>query len=422
MKKKRVVIIAINTPGYYSLAIHYLKLYSCLDISLKKKCEVYTVEYDLTIADVSILSNLSKLQPDLIAFSCYIWNTNKVIALSRKIKKILPMTKIVLGGQEVTNSSVNYLEKYPFVDIIVDGEGEQVFKEILLSMIEDEFSSLKDIRCILYRDGTDIRKNLPSNYVLRLDDIPSPYLEQEVKIPSKSHLGIMIDHIRGCPNNCAFCFEAMRCNSPRSFSIERIKEEVTWAESRGYDYFHILDPILCLNNQKKMEAMNLTFKDIFHKKDYTVSVEVYAENITDKNVTLLDCYHIFDIGLQTINPLTNRNINRKFDIDRFVTGFSLIKKQGKKTNIYLIYGLPGDDYDLFMEGICFADSLKPSAILLNKLCVLDGTPLRHNAAKFNISFEIDPPYYIISNSTYSYSDIVKSESFSQNFVRYYVSA
>jgi radical SAM superfamily enzyme YgiQ (UPF0313 family) len=419
MRIKRAVIIAINYPGYYSLAIHYLSLYAYLDASLRKKCKIYTAEYGLNVNDSSIINNVTKLQPDLIAFSCYLWNINRVIPLCTRIKELLPLSKIVLGGQEVTNSTINYLERYPYVDIIVDGEGERAFREILYSMIEDEFHSLKEIRGIQYRDETGIIRNPPSTPMVNLDDIPSPYLAGKVNIPEKSLLGIMIDHVRGCPNTCAFCFEAMRCNSPKAFSLDRVKEEIAWAKSKGYDYFHIMDPVLCLNSPKRMETMNTIFRNIFHKNNYRVSVEVYAENINKNNILYLDCYHIFDIGLQTISPSTNSNINRKLNLDKFVEGFELIKKLNKKTNVYLIYGLPGDTYDTFMDGISFVDSLKPSAIFLNKLCVLDGTPLRHNPTKYNLSFEMKPPYEIISNMTYSYNDIIKSDSFAQNFMRYY---
>lgn len=419
MKKKRAVIIAINCLGYYSLAIHYLQLYTYRDEYLKNNCKIYTAEYDLNVDGASIVHNLVKLDPDLIAFSCYIWNIERVIQLAGQIKEILPNTKIVLGGQEVTNSSINYLATYYFLDIVVDGEGERPFKNIIHSMVDDEFQSLKLIPGIQYRDKLGIFRNPPLSNDINLDDIPSPYLEGKVNILRQSRLGIMIDHVRGCPKQCGFCFEAMRCKIPKAFSLERIKEELKWAKLNGYDYFHILDPIIGLNKFNEMQTLNCIFKDIFQKEPYRASVEIYAEQINRNNYQFLDCYHIFDIGLQTINPLANTIINRKLILKKFVQGFELINSLRRNTNIYLIYGLPGDNYDEFLKSIYFAEQLKPSAIFLNKLCVLDGTPLRHKATKFQINFEKKPPYKILSNLTYSYSDIIKSQFFARNFMRYY---
>ena len=419
MKMKRAIVISLNCPGYYSLAIHYLKLYACLDHYLNKRCRIYTVEYDIFINDISILKNLEKLAPDLIAFSCYVWNIQKVLPLALKCKKLLPESKIVLGGQEVTHSTIDYLARHPFLDFIVDGEGERVFKKILYSMVEDNFHSLGEIRGIKYRDSCGIQETPPSEAIKTLDEIPSPYLSGSVKIPEKSRLGVMLDHVRGCPKKCEFCFEGTRCDTPRAFSVERVKEEMVWAKAKGYDYFHMLDPILGMNSPRRLAALSDAFSETFHNYPYKVSVEIYAENLNDKNIDYFECYHIFDIGLQTINPLTNKNISRKLNLDSFIRGFELIKVRRKTTNVYLIYGLPGDNYDEFMEGICFVDSLKPSNIFLNRLCILDGTAFRHKAAEYNFEYETNPPYEVLSNITYSYNDIVKSESFGKNFMRYY---
>jgi anaerobic magnesium-protoporphyrin IX monomethyl ester cyclase len=419
MKMKRAIVISINLPGYYSLAIHYLKLYACLDRFLEKRCKIYTVQYDINVDDTCILRNLEKLAPDLIAFSCYVWNIQRVVPLAEKCKQLLPASRIVLGGQEVTNSTVEYLVQYPFLDIVVDGDGERTFRKILYSMVEDSFHSLKEIEGIRYRDSCGIHVAPPSEPLKDLEEVPSPYLSGSVKIPEKSVLGVMIDHVRGCPKRCTFCFEGMRCNSPRAFSIERVKEEIAWAKSRGYRHFHLLDPILGMNSPKRLEGLQRSFNQVFGDGEYKVSVEVYAENVNDTNIDYFECYHVVDIGLQTINPITNRNIKRRLNLDHFARGLELIKGRKKVTNVYLIYGLPGDDYDDFMRGICFVESLGATNVFLNRLCVLNGTGLRHDAGRFELEYERTPPYEVLSNMTYSYGDIVKSESFSKNYMRYH---
>ncbi|MCP4624426.1 MAG: radical SAM protein [bacterium] len=422
MKKKRVIVIAINMPGYYSLATHYLKLYAVKDLYFSSCCEVYTAEYNLYVNDESILKNIFKLDPDIVAFSCYVWNIQKIIALCDKVKQRFPTKKVILGGQEVTNSTVNYLEIYPFIDYLVQGAGERTFKKLLMSLLEIDGTNLLSINGIKYRDNGRVIRSHVQETQPALDEIPSPYLSEEVKIPKQSKLGIMIDHVRGCPQQCGFCFEAMRTSKPACFSLERIEKEIIWAKSKGYRYFHILDPILCLNNIDKLKRLNSIFKRVFYCEEYRVSVEVYAEHISPATALHLDGFHIFDIGLQSIHPVANKNIRRKLDIERFIDGFARLKSLNRITNIYLIYGLPGDNYDTFMDGVCFVEDLKPSAIFLNRLLILDGTPLRHHASKFGIQFDSTPPYPLLCNDTYSYSDMQKSESFSRIFIRYYNNA
>ncbi len=417
LRMRRVLLIAINCSGYYSLAIHYLKLYAYRDINIRKGCRIYTAEYDLNTDNNSILCNVAKLSPDVVAFSCYVWNMKKVITLAGEIKGVSPGIEIIFGGQEVTNSTINYLERYPFIDIIVDGEGEKVFWELLHSLMDDNLRCLREVKGIQYRDDNGTCTNPPSEGISDLDEIPSPYLAGAVAIPERSRLGVMLDHVRGCQKRCSFCFEAQRMIRPKAFSVERVHEEIVWAKSHGYQSFHIMDPTLCMNDRRRMESLNDSFKRIYHNEEYWASVEIYAENIVGEIIALLDCYHLFDVGLQTINPVANRNISRHLNVDRFVEGFELLKTLGRNTNIYLIYGLPGDDHDQFMKGVCFAETLAPTFIFLNKLCVLNGTPLRRHAEKYALEYEIEPPYEILSNMTYSYNDIVKTESFANNYRR-----
>lgn len=419
MQMKRALLVALNTPGYYNLANHYLKLYAAKDTALMRQCRIYSAEYELCVADRDILNNVSKLRPDLVAFSCYVWNISKALTLARSIKSILPEVKVVFGGQEVTNSTICYLEKYPFLDIIVDGEGEEAFYRLLQSMVGDDFQSLRTIGGIQYRLGDSWLRNEPAAEPLDLDQIPSPYLENVVSIPPRSPLGVMIDHVRGCPGICAFCFEALRARRPRAFSTERVKAEVEWALVHGHDYLHLMDPVLAMNDSCRLESLHRIFEEARQRSRFRVSVEIYAENINSRNWQLFDCYQVFDVGLQTINPCANRAIHRKFRMDDFVSGFELLKNLGQSINLYLIYGLPGDDYQEFMKGVCFADSLGASKVFLNKLCILDGTPLRRDARKYKMEYHYRPPYEVISNTTYSFQDVAKSESFARNYMRYH---
>ncbi len=417
MKIKTIIIVAINCPGYYSLAVHYLKLYSDSDRYLRKRCKILTAEYNTNTDNNFIINELTKLKPDLVAFSCNIWNIQKIIPISKIMKESFHNLKIIFGGQEVSNSSIDYLALHSFIDIVVEGEGEKTFKEIVYSMIEDNYDSLNTISGTHYRHQDELFYNPKSNNLVDLNLLPSPYLEGRIINPDNRHLGVMIEHVRGCPNQCAFCFESKRYQKPRAFPLERVSEELSWARSRGYKNYHIMDPTLCLNNTKKMWELNNIIKEVFFNYDYMMSVEIYAEGITEKNYHYLDCYSHFDIGLQTITSQTNNNINRRLNLDKFIEGFNLVRKLKKQTNIFLIYGFPGDNHDRFLKGVYFVESLKPSIITLNKLLVLNGTPLRHHAAQFDLLFETKPPYEVISNCTYSASDIKKSESFAYKYLK-----
>ncbi len=419
---KRAVLVALNTPGYYNLAIHSLRLYAARDKALLRQCRIFTAEYDLRTADSDILGNLVRLQPELIAFSCYVWNITKSLGLARALKKLLPASRLLFGGQEVTHSTLSYLEQYPFLDIVADGEGEETFRRILLSMTGDDFLSLKDIPGIQYRCGDSWHSNPPAAEIGNLDQLPSPYLENAVSIPPGSPLGVMIEHARGCPGNCAFCFEALRAGRPRFFSTERVAAEIRWALLQGHDYVHLLDPVLAGNDPQRLASLHRILSEERRRSCFRVSVEIDAERVQDGNRPLFDCYQVFDVGLQTVNPAANRAIRRPFHREAFAAGFERLRSLGRRINLYLIYGLPEDDYAEFMKGICFAESLGEAKIFLNRLCVLDGTPLRREARKLGLEYRDTPPYEILSHPTYSFADIAKSESFARNYMRFHGTA
>jgi putative methyltransferase len=79
-------------------------------------------------------------EPHIVGFSCFVWNWNNNVELARLIKEKYPNCIIVFGGWQapMSDRSKGFFHKYPFVDIVVHGEGEIVFGNILLESLKDE--------------------------------------------------------------------------------------------------------------------------------------------------------------------------------------------------------------------------------------------------------------------------------------------
>ena len=93
--------------------------------------------YDITVAESTINSDTSEFaqkiiseKPDVVAFSCYIWNITKTLEACRIIRQNHSCT-IVLGGPEVAYRPKDVLEKYRFADFVLSGEGEWCFPDLL---------------------------------------------------------------------------------------------------------------------------------------------------------------------------------------------------------------------------------------------------------------------------------------------------
>src|SRR5699024_8625054 len=121
--------------------------------------EVEIAEYTINQQFFDILSDIYRRQPDVVAFSCYIWNRLLVEELMEELPKVLPGISIWAGGPEVSFNAEAFLEEHPEVTGIMRGEGEGIFRELASYYIE-RTGSLIDIRGLTFRDFSgNIRKN-----------------------------------------------------------------------------------------------------------------------------------------------------------------------------------------------------------------------------------------------------------------------
>ncbi len=405
-KKKQILLISLNIENEYSLALHYLKLFILNQKKLKELINIDILEYEISVRQKDVALEILDKKPDLVGFSCNIWNIEQTLNTAKIIKTFINVP-IILGGQEVTNSYIDYLTLNPFIDILVNGEGEITFLELVRDFINSNLKNLDKINGIEYRKKNKIYKNSFRLPIENLDIIPSPYLNNSIQLSDNLHLGAMIELTRGCPHKCSFCFEADNFKKTRSFSLERVKDELNKLyHQKDIKKFHFLDPILACANINRLKELNKILKSIFKgNKDYFIPVEVYAEFINENNIEFLNEFSAFDIGLQTTNKTVHNNIHRNFNLEKFEKGFYLLKSLNKETVIYLILGLPGDSFFSFIKSIQYVISIKPTFFHLNYLYVLNGIPMRKDIEKYQIQFNPKPPYDIISNNTFSQKEL-----------------
>ena len=164
----KILLTTLNSKFIHTnLAIRYLKEF--VKDLIKVDIREYTINNDLDY----ILKDIYKNDYDMILFSTYIWNVGDIVKLCENIKKIKPSTIIALGGPEVTYDSENSMGKYPFVDYILYGEGELVFRDLVMYLQGDK--NIEDVEGIVYRKDGQIIVNRPKELLQNLDEIPSPY-------------------------------------------------------------------------------------------------------------------------------------------------------------------------------------------------------------------------------------------------------
>lgn len=394
--KTLVLLVALSVPGYYSLPVRILSLVARYDSSLAG-FDCRYLEEDQHVPILPLAERIAAWTPDIVGISINIWNRNESFRLASELKKLLPQLKVLVGGQEVTHSVEDYLSTVLAIDYIIDGEGEIAFGQFLRAW-DNESKMIVDpqrVSGLHYRNDGRVSFTRPVELVSSLDEVPSAILAGLVPVHGKDKLGVLLEGARGCPYRCAFCFEGDKRGGVRLSSIERISQEATYMASAGSTYFHVMDPILCNGKLERLQRISEFFLNLREQyKAIIISVETYAEHITEEVAPHLRAFTIIDVGLQTTNPTTVTAIHRRFIEAKFRRGIDLLRRTGSRINIYLIIGLPYETPLSFLKGLDFALGEFPVKIFINELCLLNGTELRRRAEEFGYEFSLDPPYMV----------------------------
>lgn len=139
----RFLLCGINAKYIHSnLAIFSLKAYA--DRKKIPGAEIILKEYTINNYVEDILQDLYEEKADVVIFSCYIWNISFVRELAAELKKVSPDVKIWAGGPEVSYAANKFLMENPAFDLIMQGEGEEVFSELIRLTVEEK-CRIKDV-------------------------------------------------------------------------------------------------------------------------------------------------------------------------------------------------------------------------------------------------------------------------------------
>lgn len=139
----RFLLCGINAKYIHSnLAIFSLKAYA--DRKKIPGAEIILKEYTINNYVEDILQDLYEEKADAVIFSCYIWNISFVRELAAELKKVSPDVKIWAGGPEVSYAANKFLMENPAFDLIMQGEGEEVFSELIRLTVEEK-CRIKDV-------------------------------------------------------------------------------------------------------------------------------------------------------------------------------------------------------------------------------------------------------------------------------------
>lgn len=403
----KTVLAVLNSKYIHSsLAIRYIKAY----------CREYDIDIFESTINENILSNALKLmekKPEIIGFSCYIWNIETTLKLCSIIKEVKPEIQIVLGGPEVSFDAGIVLQNHKYIDYIITGEGELPFKA-LLDALDNDLNALSKIDGLVYRKGNEIIENGKCKVIEDLNIIPFPY---HYEIPDRI---IYYEASRGCPFNCAYCLSST-IKGIRYFSLERVKEELKYFIDRDIKLVKFVDRTFNANKKMAMEIWKFLIdnskKTLFH-------FEIAGDLLDEEEIELLKSapkgLFQFEIGVQTTNPEILKNINRIMDFQKVKNNVIGLMESGNiHCHLDLIAGLPGENMESFRRSFDMVMEIEPHVLQLGFLKVLKGSPVYSQREKYGIRHLSFAPYQVLCTKDMSVEEISKLLKLEEVFETYY---
>lgn len=401
-----VVLATLNAKYIHtSLALRCLKAYSQSDFPID------IAEYTIKDPVMNIVSDLFTRNPDVVGFSCYIWNIEETITVVSMLRKIKPSLKIVLGGPEVSYDTEYWMERLPDVDFIVVGEGEETFHH-LLKELEGE-GKFHFVFGLAYRkplpagSGTEICINAPRPK-LNLAEVPSPYRFPEDKASLASRV-VYFETSRGCPFSCQFCLSSIEVGV-RYFDIERTKADILYLIDSGAKLIKFVDRTFNIKRDYALEMFRFLIEN---HRGCVFQFEITADIMRPEVLDYL-AEHAppgifrFEIGVQSTNDPTNEAVQRRQNFTKLTRTVTKVRESGKiDQHLDLIAGLPHEDYNTFRKTFNDVFALRPEELQLGFLKMLRGTGLRLNAEKYGYVYMDHAPYEMLGNDLLPFSDIVR---------------
>ena len=369
-------------------------------------------EFSINDRVENILEGIIEEKPDVVAFSCYIWNMEFVNRLAELIKLVDPNIEILYGGPEVSYEGKEFLENHEGEYVIV-GEGEKTFREFVLYKLGE--GKIEDIKGLNYKRDGKVFEN-PKRPEMDMNELVFPYTYEE-DINNKI---VYYEASRGCPFKCKYCLSSVM-HGVRFLDVERVKKELKYFMERGLKLVKFVDRTFNCNREYTVELLKyLSEQDTETRFHF----EVAADLLTEEQIEILNNApkgrFQLEVGVQTTNNEVLHNINRYITYEN-IKEKVLKVAAGKNVmrHLDLIAGLPGEDLESFKKSFNDVHAIRPDEIQLGFLKLLKGSSMREEAEKWGIVYSPYAPYEIIRSKDISYEELLLLKKVEAMVDKYY---
>ena len=410
----KFLLAAINAKYIHSNpAIYSLKAYAGVQYAPYVELGEYTINQSIS----DILADIYKRKPDVIGFSCYIWNFTLVQELLGEIHKLLPETELWLGGPEVSFQCETLLHQYPFVKGIMVGEGEETFLSLLKYYLGEGVQTLEEIPGLALQTGYTCERDL-----VDISQVPFLYTAGDARgLQDFENRIVYYESSRGCPFRCSYCLSSID-KKVRLRDIEMVKRELQFFLDQKVPQVKFIDRTFNCNHAHAKAIWQYILQ---HDNGVTnFHFEVAADILDEEELVLLSQMRPglvqLEIGVQTTNPITLKEIRRVTDMNKLKKVVERIHHgQNIHMHLDLIAGLPYEDYDSFAKSFGDVYAMKPEQLQLGFLKVLKGSYMYEMAESYGLQYLSQPPYEVLFTDWLSFEDVLRLKQIEEMVELYY---
>ena len=413
-----ILLVAVNAKYIHSnLAVY----------SLKASAGAYgpmvrLAEYTVNQPKDDIFRAVYSKKPELLFFSCYIWNREIILSLAEDLKKVLPETAIWAGGPEVSYDAEQFLQENPAFAGVMCGEGERSFPRLLEYYAGSE-GSLAEIPGIVWRGKDGEAKAGKAPEILDMDGLPFVYETPFVREKEKAFENRIIyyESSRGCPFSCSYCLSSIE-KGVRFRNTATVKKELAFFLEKRVQQVKFVDRTFNSRHSHALEIWNF-----IREQDNGITnfhFEIAADILTDEETELLRKMRPglvqLEIGVQTVNEETLAAIHRTGSFEKIAKRVRQIAEgRNVHQHLDLIAGLPFEDFASFRHSFNAVYSLGPQQLQLGFLKVLRGSEMHRRAEEYGIVYRSSPPYEVLKTRWISCDELLRLKEVEEMLEVYY---
>ncbi|USS41204.1 B12-binding domain-containing radical SAM protein [Thermococcus aggregans] len=299
------------------------------------------------LSEEETLKEIEAFNPDVVGFttiaSTYV---NPSLRIVRKMRERGVESLVVFGGHHATFTYPLVLRER--VDVVVVGEGESTFRELVVALKEGR--DVSNVRGIAYRDGEKVNVSYRGP-ILNLDNLPMPAYDlldpnaYKATIVGENARIASIETSRGCPYNCEFCSaSAMWGHAWRFKSNERVVEELKFVKSLGYNWVFFVDDnfVVPYKYEERIKLLDSIIEEGLNDINYIIQIRAdiiakhpeLAEKLAEAGVKV--AFMGIESGSEEVLKAMRKGL-RKNDTFRAI---QLLSEQGIVTYGGVIIGAP----------------------------------------------------------------------------------